>query len=67
MNRAHELPPPGYEAGDASPQRIVVALVLTGVFGAVGAIALALSGGQARPRALGPWLSVGAVASILLG
>ena len=49
------------------PQRIVVALVLTGVFGAVGAIALALSGGQAKPRALGPWLSVGAVASILLG
>ena len=49
------------------PQRIVLALILTGVFGALGAIALALSGHQARPHALGPWLSAGAVASILLG
>jgi leader peptidase (prepilin peptidase)/N-methyltransferase len=49
------------------PQRIVVALILTGVFGAIGAIALALSGNHARPHALGPWLSAGAVASILLG
>jgi leader peptidase (prepilin peptidase)/N-methyltransferase len=49
------------------PQRVVVALVLTGVFGAIGAIALALSGHQGRPQALGPWLSAGAVASILLG
>jgi leader peptidase (prepilin peptidase)/N-methyltransferase len=49
------------------PQRIVVALILTGVFGAVGAVALAFSGGQARPQALGPWLSVGAIASIFLG
>jgi leader peptidase (prepilin peptidase)/N-methyltransferase len=49
------------------PQRIVVALILTGVFGALGAVALALSGGHARPRALGPWLSVGAIASIFLG
>src|SRR5438128_2635453 len=45
------------------PQRVVVALILTGVFGAAGAIALALSGNHARPRALGPWLSAGAVAS----
>lgn len=49
------------------PQRVVVALILTGVFGAIGAIALALSGHQSRPQALGPWLSAGAVASILLG
>jgi leader peptidase (prepilin peptidase)/N-methyltransferase len=48
------------------PQRIIVALILTGVFGAVGAIALAISGNHARPQALGPWLSAGAVASILL-
>jgi leader peptidase (prepilin peptidase)/N-methyltransferase len=49
------------------PQRMVVALILTGVFGALGAVALAISGGHARPHALGPWLSAGAVASILLG
>lgn len=49
------------------PQRIVVALILTGVFGALGAIALAISGCQTRPHALGPWLSAGAVVSILLG
>ena len=49
------------------PQRIVVALILTGVFGAVGALVLAFSGGQPRPHALGPWLSVGAIASIFLG
>jgi leader peptidase (prepilin peptidase)/N-methyltransferase len=49
------------------PQRIVIALILTGVFGAMGAIVLALSGHHARPHALGPWLSAGAVASILLG
>jgi leader peptidase (prepilin peptidase)/N-methyltransferase len=49
------------------PQRIVVALILTGVFGAVGAIGLAMSGNHSRPHALGPWLSAGAVASILLG
>ena len=48
------------------PQRIIIALVLTGVFGAVGAIALAVSGRHAKPQALGPWLSAGAVASILL-
>lgn len=47
------------------PQRVVVALILTGVFGAIGAIALALSGQQTRSLALGPWLSAGAVASIL--
>jgi leader peptidase (prepilin peptidase) / N-methyltransferase len=49
------------------PQRIIVALILTGVFGVLGAIALGLTGNHARPQALGPWLSAGAVASILLG
>jgi leader peptidase (prepilin peptidase)/N-methyltransferase len=49
------------------PRRVVLALLLTGVFGALGAIVLAVSGSHARPRALGPWLSAGAVASILLG
>jgi leader peptidase (prepilin peptidase)/N-methyltransferase len=49
------------------PQRIVVALVLTGIFGVLGSIALIVSGGHKRPQALGPWLSAGAVASILLG
>ena len=49
------------------PQRIVVALILTGIFGALGGIALAASGAHARPHALGPWLSAGAVVSILLG
>ncbi len=48
-------------------QRIVMALVFTGIFGAIGAIVLAITGNRARPRALGPWLSAGAVASILLG
>jgi leader peptidase (prepilin peptidase)/N-methyltransferase len=48
------------------PQRIVVALILTGVFGALGAVAFAISGGHTRPQALGPWLSAGVVASILL-
>ena len=49
------------------PQRIVLALALTGVFGVLGGAALAFAGVQARPQALGPWLSAGAVASILLG
>jgi leader peptidase (prepilin peptidase) / N-methyltransferase len=49
------------------PQRIVIALVLTGIFGLVGGIALAFAGLHSRPHALGPWLSAGAVASILLG
>jgi leader peptidase (prepilin peptidase) / N-methyltransferase len=49
------------------PQKIIVALVLTGVFGFIGAVVLAISGSAARPHALGPWLSAGAVASILLG
>jgi leader peptidase (prepilin peptidase)/N-methyltransferase len=48
-------------------RRIVIALVFTGIFGAIGAIVLAIAGNRARPRALGPWLSAGAVASILLG
>ena len=49
------------------PQRIVIALVLTGIFGVLGGIALTLAGLHSRPHALGPWLSAGAVASILLG
>jgi leader peptidase (prepilin peptidase)/N-methyltransferase len=49
------------------PQRVVIALILTGVFGALGAVALVISGAQTRPQALGPWLSAGAVVSILLG
>ena len=49
------------------PQRIVLALILTGVFGVLGGAALAVSGVHGRPQALGPWLSAGAVASILLG
>jgi len=49
------------------PQRIVLALALTGVFGVLGGAALAIAGVQGRPQALGPWLSAGAVASILLG
>jgi len=49
------------------PQRIVVALMLTGIFGVLGGAALAFAGFHARPHALGPWLSAGAIASILLG
>jgi leader peptidase (prepilin peptidase)/N-methyltransferase len=56
------------------PQKIVIALVLTGVFGFVGALALAVSGSSSRPQALGPqpqalapWISAGAVASIFIG
>lgn len=49
------------------PKHVVVALILTGVFGALGAVVLAISGNQTRPRALGPWLSAGAIVSILLG
>jgi leader peptidase (prepilin peptidase)/N-methyltransferase len=49
------------------PQKIIVALVLTGLFGLMGGIALAVTGRQRKPQALGPWLSAGAVASILLG
>jgi leader peptidase (prepilin peptidase) / N-methyltransferase len=49
------------------PKSIIIALVLTGVFGAIGGIALTLAGTHARPHALGPWLSAGAAASILLG
>jgi prepilin signal peptidase PulO-like enzyme (type II secretory pathway) len=49
------------------PKRIVIALILTGVFGILGAVVLIVSGRHAKPRALGPWLSAGAVASILLG
>ena len=49
------------------PQRIALALVLTGVFGVLGGTALAISGVHTRGHALGPWLTAGAVASILLG
>lgn len=49
------------------PQRIVAALLFTGIFGVLGGIAFAVSGVHGRTRALGPWLSAGAVASILLG
>jgi len=48
------------------PQKMIVALVLTGVFGAIGAIAFAMSGSGNRPQALGPWLSAGAAASIFI-
>ena len=47
------------------PQSIVFALVFTGIFGIVGGIVLAVAGVHGRPQALGPWLSAGAVASIL--
>ena len=47
------------------PQSIVVALVFTGILGIVGGIVLAVAGVHGRPQALGPWLSAGAVASIL--
>lgn len=60
------------------PRRMAAALVLTGIFGFFGAAALAFSQARSasaierslkarRPQALGPWLSIGAVASILLG
>ena len=49
------------------PQKMVIALVFTGVLGFIGAIALALTGHGGRPQALGPWLGAGAAASILLG
>src|SRR5882762_6103210 len=47
------------------PQSIGVALVFTGILGIVGGIVLAVAGVHGRPQALGPWLSAGAVASIL--
>ena len=47
-------------------QKIIFALVLTGIFGAFGAIALHAAGVHEKPRALGPWLSAGAVVSILI-
>ena len=48
-------------------QKIILALVLTGVFGVFGAMALRAAGSHAKPQALGPWLSAGALASILIG
>jgi leader peptidase (prepilin peptidase)/N-methyltransferase len=46
-------------------QKMVTALIFTGVFGIAASIVLYLSKVQAKPRALGPWLSAGAIASIL--
>jgi leader peptidase (prepilin peptidase)/N-methyltransferase len=46
-------------------QRIIVALVFTGFFGFIGALVLRASGTEGKPQALGPWLSAGAMASIL--
>ncbi len=48
------------------PQRIIVALVLSGILGLFGAIILKMAGKHSEPQALGPWLSAGAVASMLL-
>jgi leader peptidase (prepilin peptidase)/N-methyltransferase len=48
-------------------QKIIVALVLTGIFGVFGAMALQAAGSHTKPQALGPWLSAGAMVSILIG
>lgn len=48
-------------------RKIVDALIWTAVSGFIGAIALAVLGKHRGPQALGPWLSIGALASILLG
>ncbi len=45
---------------------VVTALVLTGAFGIAGALALKALGVPARPIALGPWLSAGAVSTLLI-
>lgn len=45
---------------------MVTALVLTGAFGIAGAIALKLMGIPSRPIALGPWLSAGAISTLLI-
>lgn len=49
------------------PRKIVTALILAAVFGFIGAAVLAVSGKHREPQALGPWLSIGGLASILLG
>ena len=46
---------------------IIAALVFTGVFGVAGALLLKRWGGAGGPQALGPWLSAGAVAAMLIG
>jgi leader peptidase (prepilin peptidase)/N-methyltransferase len=46
-------------------QKMVTALIFTGVFGVAASIVIHFSNAQAKPRALGPWLSAGAIASIL--
>ena len=48
-------------------QKVIVALVLTGIFGAFGTVALHAAGTRTKPQALGPWLSAGALVSILIG
>jgi leader peptidase (prepilin peptidase)/N-methyltransferase len=48
-------------------QRVVIAFVLMGFFGAAGSVVLHAMGKANRPQALGPWLSAGALASILIG
>ena len=45
---------------------IITALILTGVFGVGGAIVLKLCGFPSRPQALGPWLSAGAISTLLI-
>jgi prepilin signal peptidase PulO-like enzyme (type II secretory pathway) len=46
---------------------ILTALIFTGVFGVAAAVALKAQGIDSRPQALGPWLSAGALVSVLLG
>jgi prepilin signal peptidase PulO-like enzyme (type II secretory pathway) len=46
-------------------EKMVTALIFTGVFGVLASIVLHLSNVREKPRALGPWLSAGAIASIL--
>jgi leader peptidase (prepilin peptidase) / N-methyltransferase len=48
-------------------QNVILALVLAGIFGVFGAIALHFAGAQTKPQALGPWLSAGALVSMLIG
>jgi leader peptidase (prepilin peptidase)/N-methyltransferase len=46
-------------------QEMITALIFTGIFGVAASLVLHLSRVQTKPRALGPWLSAGAIASIL--
>ncbi len=45
---------------------IVTALVMTGAFGFAGALALKAMGIGDRPIALGPWLSAGAISTLII-